>query len=141
MNLFDLSGKRAIVTGARTGLGQGIALALAAADDRSRLLDLREHAARSSGPVMRDVVVQLCDALVPTVDERWDDAVRGLRLLGPWLVQLGGSDAQREIVEDTLLHALVRAHRCDEARALLEVRLDRRPSPLDRRRLAGVPAG
>jgi uncharacterized NAD(P)/FAD-binding protein YdhS len=117
------------------------ALALAAADDRERLLDLREHAARAPGPVMRDVVVQLCDALVATVDERWDDAVRGLRLLGPWLVQLGGSAAQREIVEDTLLHALVRAHRCDEARALLEVRLDRRPSPLDRRRLAGVPAG
>jgi 2-dehydro-3-deoxy-D-gluconate 5-dehydrogenase len=29
MNLFDLSGKRALVTGARTGLGQGLALALA----------------------------------------------------------------------------------------------------------------
>lgn len=31
MNLFDLSGKRALVTGARTGLGQGLALALASA--------------------------------------------------------------------------------------------------------------
>lgn len=31
MDLFDLSGKRALVTGARTGLGQGIALALARA--------------------------------------------------------------------------------------------------------------
>lgn len=31
MNLFDLSGKRALVTGARTGLGQGLALALAGA--------------------------------------------------------------------------------------------------------------
>lgn len=31
MNLFDLSGKRALVTGARTGLGQGLALALARA--------------------------------------------------------------------------------------------------------------
>ncbi|WP_165133889.1 2-dehydro-3-deoxy-D-gluconate 5-dehydrogenase KduD [Affinirhizobium rhizoryzae] len=29
MNLFDLTGKRALVTGARTGLGQGLALALA----------------------------------------------------------------------------------------------------------------
>lgn len=31
MNLFDLNGKRALVTGARTGLGQGLALALARA--------------------------------------------------------------------------------------------------------------
>lgn len=31
MDLFDLSGKRALVTGARSGLGQGIALALARA--------------------------------------------------------------------------------------------------------------
>lgn len=31
MNLFDLTGKRALVTGARTGLGQGLALALARA--------------------------------------------------------------------------------------------------------------
>jgi 2-deoxy-D-gluconate 3-dehydrogenase len=31
MNLFDLTGKRALVTGARTGLGQGLILALASA--------------------------------------------------------------------------------------------------------------
>jgi 2-dehydro-3-deoxy-D-gluconate 5-dehydrogenase len=31
MKLFDLTGKRALVTGARTGLGQGLALALASA--------------------------------------------------------------------------------------------------------------
>src|SRR4051812_47564816 len=31
MKLFDLSGKTALVTGARTGLGQGIAVALAGA--------------------------------------------------------------------------------------------------------------
>ena len=31
MNLFSLNGKNAVVTGANTGLGQGIAVALAAA--------------------------------------------------------------------------------------------------------------
>ena len=31
MNLFSLNGKNAVVTGANTGLGQGICVALAAA--------------------------------------------------------------------------------------------------------------
>jgi uncharacterized NAD(P)/FAD-binding protein YdhS len=116
------------------------ALALTAAGDVDGLLRLRGHVASSPEPVMRDVVVSLCDALVALVRQDWGEAVRILRLLGPWLVQLGGSAAQREIVEDTLLYALVQAERCDEARLLLEARLDRRPSPMDLRRLAGVPA-
>jgi uncharacterized NAD(P)/FAD-binding protein YdhS len=115
------------------------ALALTAAGDAAGLVRLRAHVAASTEPVMRDVVVSLCDAMVAIVEQRWCEAVRTLRLLGPWLVQLGGSAAQREIVEDTLLYALVAAGRCDEARGLLEARLDRRPSPMDLRRLAGVP--
>lgn len=116
------------------------ALALAAAGDCAGLVRLRAHVASSGEPVMTDVVASLCDALVAVVEQRWCEAVRTLRLLGPWLVQLGGSAAQREIVEDTLLYALVAAGRCEEARGLLEARLDRRPSPLDTHRLASVPA-
>jgi uncharacterized NAD(P)/FAD-binding protein YdhS/tetratricopeptide (TPR) repeat protein len=116
------------------------ALALTASGDAAALVRLRAHVAAAADPVMRDVVVSLCDALIAVVEQRWCEAVRILRLLGPWLVQLGGSAAQREIVEDTLLYSLVAAGRCDEARGLLEARLDRRPSPLDVQRLAGVPA-
>ncbi len=47
--------------------------------------------------------------------------------------RLGGSDAQREIIEETRIAALVRADRLDEARELLDARLDRRHSPRDRR--------
>jgi hypothetical protein len=101
---------------------------------------LRAHVCGSADPVMSDVVASLCDALIAVVEQKWGEAVRILRLLAPWLVQLGGSAAQREILEDTLLYCLVEAERCDEARVLLEARLDRRPSPLDRQRLAGVPA-
>ena len=43
------------------------------------------------------------------------------------LVRVGGSAAQREIVEETLLHALMAAGRLDEARAMIDARLDRRP--------------
>jgi uncharacterized NAD(P)/FAD-binding protein YdhS len=116
------------------------ALALTANGDGGGLTRLRAHVCRSTDPVMSDVVVSLCDALIAVVEQKWGEAVRILRLLAPWLVQLGGSAAQREILEDTLLYCLVEAERCDEARMLLEARLDRRPSPLDRQRLAGVPA-
>jgi hypothetical protein len=47
--------------------------------------------------------------------------------------RLGGSDAQREILEETRIAALVRAGRLDEARLVLDARLDRRHSPRDRR--------
>jgi hypothetical protein len=49
------------------------------------------------------------------------------------VVRIGGSGAQRQIVEDTLVVALMRAGETDKARALLRKRLDRRPSPRDAR--------
>ena len=116
------------------------ALALAAARDIAGLAGCDDMRRPRPDRVMSDVVVTLCEALDSVVEERWADAVRSLRMLGPWLSQLGGSAAQREIIEDTLLDALVRAGRCDEARLLLTERLDRRQSALDRRRLAAIPA-
>jgi 2-deoxy-D-gluconate 3-dehydrogenase len=55
MNLFDLTGKTAIVTGANTGLGQGIAIALAGAGarvacvGRSSMADTAERIAAIGG--------------------------------------------------------------------------------------------
>jgi 2-dehydro-3-deoxy-D-gluconate 5-dehydrogenase len=55
MNLFDLTGKTAIVTGANTGLGQGIAVALAGAGarvacvGRSSMADTAERIAAIGG--------------------------------------------------------------------------------------------
>jgi hypothetical protein len=42
-----------------------------------------------------------------------------------------GSGAQREVVEDTLLVALMRSGHAEKARNLLDRRLHRRPSPRD----------
>jgi uncharacterized NAD(P)/FAD-binding protein YdhS len=139
-SLLELVGSDLLERPATPFTAMHSAVALAAAGDCSGLIRLRAHVASSPEPVMSDVVVSLCDALVAVLEQRWNEAVRILRLLGPWLVQLGGSAAQREIVEDTLLYALVAAGRCDEARGLLAARLDRRPSPLDTQRLASVPA-
>ncbi|MFD3726615.1 FAD/NAD(P)-binding protein [Streptomyces sp. NPDC058671] len=113
------------------------AVALTAAGDLPALRRLRTHAA-GADPVQREVVVPLCSALEAVLEEEWATAVRELRGLLPSLRRVGGSAAQREVVEETLLYALVEAGHSDTARHLLEQRLDRRASPLDRRRLAGL---
>lgn len=69
-----------------------------------------------------------------------NEAARGLAALLPVLRRVGGSAAQREVVEETLLYALVAGGRCDEVRRLLDARLDRRPAPRDRRLRAALPA-
>ena len=54
---------------------------------------------------------------------------------------LGGSAAQREVLEDTLVYALARSGQGERAAAVLDQRLSRRTSPLDaRRRAALMPA-
>ncbi|MER5769496.1 FAD/NAD(P)-binding protein [Streptomyces sp. NPDC001985] len=114
------------------------AVALAACADLPALRRLRTHAQRAD-PVQREVVAPLCEALAAVLEERWTAAARTLREVLPVLYRVGGSAAQREIVEETLLYVLVEAGHCDGARRLLERRLDRRAYPLDRRRLAGLP--
>jgi hypothetical protein len=57
-----------------------------------------------------------------------------VRHLAPVLddvVRIGGSHAQREIVEDTFIVALMRSGELPQARAILDRRLHRRPSPRD----------
>lgn len=114
------------------------AVALTAAGDVAALRRLRTHAA-GADPVMREVVAPLCEALEAVVEERWADAVARLEPIRPVLRKVGGSAAQREVVEETLLFALVSGGRCEAARQLLETRLDRRDSPADHRRLAALP--
>ncbi|GGO90518.1 FAD/NAD(P)-binding protein [Wenjunlia tyrosinilytica] len=114
------------------------AVALAADEDLAGLARLRRYAERHTLEVFREVVVPLCSALALVVGSDWRRAVPTLRSLLPRLTALGGSAAQREIVEETLLYALTRSGRCAEAAALLDRRLDRRPSPLDRQRLTAL---
>ncbi|MFJ6837788.1 FAD/NAD(P)-binding protein [Streptomyces sp. NPDC091209] len=114
------------------------AVALTAAGDLAALRRLRDHAA-GADPVQREVVVPLCEAFAALVEERFHEAARGLDALLPVLGRVGGSAAQREVVEETLLYALVAAGRCDAARRLLDTRLDRGHAPRDRRLLAALP--
>jgi hypothetical protein len=115
------------------------AVALTAAGDLPGLRRLHAHAL-GADVVQREVIAPLCEAFECVAEERWSEAAQRLERILPTLRRVGGSAAQREIVEETLLYALVSAGRCDAARLRLEDRLDRRSSPQDRRRLAALPA-
>jgi tetratricopeptide (TPR) repeat protein len=52
------------------------------------------------------------------------------------VVRIGGSHAQRTLIEDTFIVALMKSGDLPRARALLDARLHRRPSPRDTRWLA-----
>jgi hypothetical protein len=114
------------------------AVALTAAGDLAALRRLRDHAA-GADEVQREIIAPLCEAFAALVEERFRDAARGLDALLPVLRRVGGSAAQREVVEETLLYALTADGRCDAARRLLDARLRRTHAPRDRRMRAGLP--
>jgi uncharacterized NAD(P)/FAD-binding protein YdhS len=114
------------------------AVLLAADGDASALAHLGEVAARSGDGVFRDVVAPLRRGLLAVVEERWNAAAATLTSVVATMAQLGGSKAQREVVEDTLVHALAMAGRTAEAAAVLDERLSQRSSALDARRRAAL---
>ncbi|WP_374774021.1 FAD/NAD(P)-binding protein [Streptomyces sp. NBC_01310] len=113
------------------------ALALAASGDLDGLGRLEAHAL-THGHADFLPIAPLCDALSAVVRQHWRQAALRLRPLLPAIARVGGSKAQHEVLEETLLHALVAGGEHDRAAELLAARLDRRPSPLDRRRLGTV---
>ncbi|HEV7657472.1 MAG TPA: hypothetical protein VGP36_22455 [Mycobacteriales bacterium] len=76
----------------------------------------------------------MTDSLSDLVHGDVERAVDGLLAIAG-IDRLGGSAAQREIIEDTLLHCAVRAGRTELAAGILDGRLQRRESDRDRRRL------
>jgi len=107
------------------------AVALAAAGDAEELARwlglLREGLAQGRVPA-GPVVPVVAEAMHAFVEGRYDDVIRGLAPVVDQLVRVGGSWAQRDLFEHTLLAAYLRAGRGAEARALLARRVDRRPS-------------
>jgi Tfp pilus assembly protein PilF len=84
------------------------------------------------------VVPQICRALHAFADEDYAACVTALESVLHEVVRIGGSHAQRELVEDTFIVALIRSGEQARARALLDTRLHRRPSPRDTRWLAAA---
>jgi hypothetical protein len=88
----------------------------------------------AAGPV----VPKICRAMSAFAGEDYQGCVRHLEPVLDDVVRIGGSHAQRQIVEDTFIVALMRGGELSRARAMLERRLHRRPSPRDARWLAGT---
>lgn len=117
---------------------------LAAATGDQRALEQRAAALSTlvgDGKLRAGAVVPaLCHAVMAFADGHYTDCARILEPVAHEVVRIGGSGAQREIVQDTLLVSLMRAGEVEKARALLDQRLHRRPSPRDSRWLAGLAA-
>jgi hypothetical protein len=76
---------------------------------------LRRHAAGRTEPAF-DLVAVLVRALIAYLGGDYALTVELIsRRTGEW-VRLGGSDAQREVIDDTLLSALLHAGRYESAR-------------------------
>ncbi|WP_018262141.1 tetratricopeptide repeat protein [Methylobacterium sp. WSM2598] len=102
----------------------------AAAEARiGALTDLAAAGSLTAGPV----VPAICRAVLAFAEEDYATCVRILEPVAAEVTRIGGSGAQREIIEDTLLVALMRGGEAAKARALLDRRLHRRPSPRDTR--------
>jgi Tfp pilus assembly protein PilF len=105
---------------------------------RRRLAELEElHASGRLAPGA--VMLELCKAarLCALGD---DAAIRILEPLMPEVARIGGSHAQRELWEDMLIAAYLRAQETEKARKLIDDRLHRRPSARDRRWLSTLAA-
>jgi hypothetical protein len=114
------------------------AVGLAGTGDLARLSALAAHCRHAPDSTLRTVVAAVCAALIAVIEARWVEAARLLRDVLPVLAKVGGSAAQREVVEETLLLCLVTSGQVDRATALLDERLDRRLSPLDASRRSSL---
>ncbi len=105
------------------------ALSAVAAGDTAALgpivAELEERAARAP---TGDVVPRLAKGLAAFGKGDWAGAIAVLEPVRAETVRIGGSRAQRDVIENTLLAAYLKSGRQADARKLVAARADRRPS-------------
>jgi tetratricopeptide (TPR) repeat protein len=111
-------------------------LALAAAGDADALASVAARLDADPRPAFADLMAPVARGLLAMVEGRTNDTVASIQPVLDDLPRIGGSDAQREVIEDTLLRAFIAAGRAEEAEPLLRTRLERRPHALDCQLLA-----
>jgi len=111
-----------------------LALACAGAGDEAaleRLIDGLRDQADGGHPIAGPIVLPLVEGIAAFGRADYQTAVRKLEPLTGEIVQLSGTNAQREVFEDTLLEAYLRVGQFDRAEVLLRKRLNRRSSTRD----------
>jgi tetratricopeptide (TPR) repeat protein len=122
------------------------AMALAAAGDaEGHLADLRDWAASGSGTealLLQECGLALIEGLVAYRRGEWARAVDLLVPIRRAIRRVGGSHAQRDVFQRTLVDAALRDERWSLARALVAERLARKPeNPWNRKAWARVETG
>ena len=97
-----------------------------------RVADLEARRAQGRLPA-GTIVPDICRAARAFAERDYVKCVAILQPAAHEVVRVGGSHAQREMIEDMLLLALMRCSEADKARDLLDRRLHRRPSQRDAR--------
>ncbi|MDR1265814.1 MAG: pyridine nucleotide-disulfide oxidoreductase [Propionibacteriaceae bacterium] len=129
--ILDLVGHEALIHPATPFHAYHAACVLTGLEDVAGLKTLAAWAAGRRQPVFREAVAPLAEAMGDLAAHRPGLAADKLALMAPQVRRLGGSDAQREIIEEARIAALLKAERFEEAVIVLEARLSRRHAPRD----------
>ena len=112
-------------------------------EELGRMLSGLGEAADGGDALATEVTLPLVRGIEAFAHGAYQDAADNLDGLVEQLSRIGGSHAQREVFEDTILESYIRAGRFDKAQDLLNTRLKRRTSVRDElwlRRTVGVAA-
>jgi tetratricopeptide (TPR) repeat protein len=107
------------------------AFILAATNDDDALasyIDRLQQAARHGVLPAGPVTVALAQAASAFHQGDWETTIETLAPVSDQVVRIGGSRAQRDLIENTLLAAYVKAGRQEEARSRMARRVDRTPA-------------
>jgi tetratricopeptide (TPR) repeat protein len=110
------------------------AFALSATGDEAAFAQLvagLEKLADQGHPTAGRVVLPLVQAVGAFARGGYTEAIGFLEPVADQVIRIGGSNAQREVFEDTLIEAYLRAERYEQAEIWLRRRLQRRTSARD----------
>ncbi len=100
-------------------------------DEMDKLIAGLGEMSESGNALSREVMLPLAKGVEAFANGAYEDAADNLDGLVDQLPRIGGSHAQREVFEDTILESYIRAGRFDKAQELLHTRLKRRTSVRD----------
>ena len=100
-------------------------------EEMGKLISGLDAMAGEGNPLSSEVMLPLAKGIEAFANGAYDDAADNLDGLVDQLPRIGGSHAQREVFEDTILESYIRSGRFDKAQDLLHTRLKRRTSVRD----------